>query len=218
MRDREFKSEIFGQFARVAGALASPKRIEILDLVAQGERTVESIAQATEMRVANTSRHLQILRNTGMLTSRRDGLHVRYRISDDSVVAGYRALRTLTESRVGEVRQLARAFFGEVDGAEPVGALELLDRCTSGEVVLVDVRPRLEYDAGHLEGAISIPLEDLAERIAELDPNTAVVAYCRGPYCVLAAHAVAQLRAAGIMANRLTVSPPDWPRTNGRIS
>jgi len=210
---REFKDAIFEQFARVAAAFGSPKRVEIVDLLAQAERTVESIAAATGMTVTNTSRHLQILRNAGMLASRRDGLHVVYRVADDSVVTGYRALRTLAESRLGDVRQLAEAFFGRVDGAEPVGVDELLARSKAGGVVVVDVRPRLEFEAGHLPGAISIPLEELSQRISELDPDTAVVAYCRGPYCVLAAEAVTHLRAAGLHAERLAAGPPDWHAT-----
>jgi len=215
---REFKDAIFEQFARVAAAFGSPKRVEIVDLLAQGERTVESIAAATGMTVTNTSRHLQILRNAGMLASRRDGLHVVYRVADDSVVTGYRALRTLAESRLGDVRQLAEAFFGRVDGAEPVGVDELLARSRAGRVVVVDVRPRLEFEAGHLPGAISIPLEELSQRISELDPDTSVVAYCRGPYCVLAAEAVAQLRAAGLHAERLAAGPPDWHATGVRLA
>jgi rhodanese-related sulfurtransferase len=207
---REFKDAIFEQFARVAAAFGSPKRVEIVDLLAQGERTVDSIAGATAMTVANTSRHLQVLRHAGMVTSRREGLHVVYRIADDSVVAGYRGLRTLAESRVGEVGRLAEAFFGQVDGAEPVGVAELLARSEAGEVVVVDVRPRVEFEAGHLPGALSIPLEEMSQRLSELDPNTSIVAYCRGPYCVLAAQAVAQLRAAGLRAERLVAGPPDW--------
>jgi len=207
---REFKDAIFEQFARVAAAFGSPKRVEIIDLLAQADRSVESIAKATAMTVANTSRHLQILRQAGMVSPRREGLHVVYRVADDAVVAGYRGLRTLAESRVGEVGHLAEAFFGRVDGAEPVGVDELLARSKAGEVVVVDVRPRVEFEAGHLPGALSIPLEELAQRLSELDPDTSVVAYCRGPYCVLAAQAVAQLRAAGLQAERLAGGPPDW--------
>jgi rhodanese-related sulfurtransferase len=220
---REFKDSIFEQFARVAAAFGSPKRVEIVDLLAQGERTVESIASATGMTMANTSRHLQVLRNAGMVASRREGLYVTYRVADDSVVAGYRGLRTLAESRVGEIGRLAEAFFGQVDGAEPVGVHELLARSSAGEVVVVDVRPRVEFDAGHLPGALSIPLEELSHRLSELDPDTSVVAYCRGPYCVLAAQAVAQLRAAGLRAERLAAGPPDWraaglPLTVGSVT
>jgi rhodanese-related sulfurtransferase len=207
---REFKSAIFEQFARVAAAFSSPKRVEIIDLLAQGDRTVESIAMATGMAVANTSRHLQILRQAGMVLASRNGSHVVYRVADESVIAGYLGLRSLAESRIADVGQLAEAFFGEVDGAESVGIEELLARSQAGEVVVVDVRPRLEFDAGHLPGALSIPLEELSQRLGELDPNTSVVAYCRGPYCVLAAQAVAQLRAAGLRAERFAQGPPDW--------
>ncbi len=210
VKGREFKDAIFDQFARVGAAFGSPKRVEIVDLLAQGERTVESIAEATGMLVANTSRHLQLLRAAGMLTSRRDGLHVVYRIADESVLVGYRALQTLAESRVGEVRQLAQAFFGPVNDTVAIGVEELLARSQAGEVVVVDVRPRLEFEAGHLPGAISMPLGELSARIGELDPDTSVVAYCRGPYCVLAAQAVAQFRAAGLQATRLAAGPPDW--------
>ena len=210
MDGREFKDAIFEQFARVGGAFSSPKRVEIIDLLAQGERTVESIAEATGMAVANTSRHLQVLRNAGMLASRRDGLHVVYRVADDSVVAGYRALRTLAEARIGEVHKLAEAFFGQEDGADAVGLQELLERSAAGRVVVVDVRPRLEFEAGHLPGAISIPLDELSQRISDFGTDTAIVAYCRGQYCVMAAHAVAQFRAAGLQAQRLDGGPPDW--------
>lgn len=210
MNGRDFKSAIFEQFARVAAAFSSPKRVEVIDLLAQGDRTVESISAATGMTVANTSRHLQILRQAGMVIARRDGSHVVYRIADESVIAGYMGLRSLAESRIAEVGKLAEAFFGEVDGAESVGIEELLARSQAGKVVIVDVRPRLEFDAGHLPGALSIPLEELSQRLGELDQNTSVVAYCRGPYCVLASEAVAQLRAAGLRAERLAEGPPDW--------
>lgn len=210
MDGREFKDAVFGQFAVAAAAFGSPKRVEIIDLLAQGERAVESIAVAAGMTVANTSRHLQVLRGAGMVTSRREGLRVVYRVADESVVAGYLALRALAESRLGEVRRLAEAFFGQADGAEPVGVEDLLARSGAGEVVVVDVRPRLEFEAGHLPGAVNIPLEELSRRLSELDPGMAVVAYCRGPYCVLAAQAVAELRAAGLRAERLAGGPPDW--------
>ena len=210
MRGREFKDSVFEQFARVAAAFGSPKRVEIVDLLAQGERAVESIATVTGMSVANTSQHLRVLRNAGLVVSRRDGLHVVYRISDPSVVAGYVAVRAVAEARLGEVRELAEAFFGDVDGVEPVGIAELVARAASGDVVLVDVRPRVEFEAGHLPGAVNIPLAELADRTAELDPAAQVVAYCRGPYCVLSAQAVAQLRGSGIDARRLDAGPIEW--------
>ncbi|MHB8186885.1 MAG: ArsR/SmtB family transcription factor [Dermatophilaceae bacterium] len=210
MQGREFKDAVFEQFSRVGAAFSSPKRVEIVDLLAQGERSVESIAEVTAMSVANTSRHLQILRAAGLLVSRRDGLHVRYRLADPSVVDGYRALRALAEARIGEVRQLAAAFFGDVDGVEAVGIDELIARTERGDVLVVDVRPRLEYDSGHLPDAVNIPLDELSARLAGMDPDTSVVAYCRGPYCVLAAQAVSQLRAFGVDAQRLEGGPLEW--------
>lgn len=210
MEAREFKDGIFAQLARVGGAFSSPKRVEIVDLLAQGERSVESIAVAAGMSVANTSRHLGVLRNAGLLSSRRDGLFVLYRVADESVTSGYRALRILAENRIAEVRQLASAFFSEVDGVEPLGLDELLTRSNSGDIVLVDVRPRLEYDAGHLPGAINIPIDDLDTYAANFDAHSTVVAYCRGPYCVMAAQAVALFREAGIDAQRLEGGPLEW--------
>lgn len=210
MRGREFKDGVFEQFARVAGAFGSPKRVEIVDLLAQGERSVESVAAVTGLSVANTSQHLRVLRNAGLVLSRRDGLHVIYRIADPSVIAGYLGLRAVAASRLGEVRELAEAFFGEVDGVEPVGIAELASRTESGDAVIVDVRPRSEFDAGHLPGAISIPLSEMSSRIAELDPATPVVAYCRGPYCVLSAQAVALLRTSGLDARRFEAGPLEW--------
>lgn len=210
MQGREFKDAVFAQFARVAAAFGSPKRVEIVDLLAQGERPVDSIAAVTGMSMANTSRHLQVLRGAGLVASRRDGLHVLYRVADDSVIEGYRGLQALAEARIGEVRTLASAFFGEVDGAEPVGITELVARAERGEVVVVDVRPRIEFEAGHLPGAVNIPLEELSDRIGELDATTPVVAYCRGPYCVLSAQAVAKLRGVGCHARRLDGGPIEW--------
>ncbi len=210
MEGREFKNSIFEQFARAANAFASPKRVEIIDLLSQGERSVASISQSTNMAIANTSRHLQILRNAGMLSTRKDGLNVLYRIADDSVIEGYRALCVLAESRISEVRHLAEAFFGELDGADPVNVNELLKRSRAGEVVVVDVRPHLEFEAGHLPGAINIALDELSDRVTDFDPDTSVVAYCRGRYCVLAAQAVAIFRAAGLQAERLEGGPADW--------
>jgi rhodanese-related sulfurtransferase len=210
MQGREFKDAVFDQFARVGSAFGSPKRVEIVDLLAQGERPVESIAALTGMSVANTSRHLQILRAAGLVAARKDGLNVHYRVPDPSVIEGYRALRTLAEDRIGEVRHIADAFFSEVDGVEPVDIDELLKRSSAGHVMVIDVRPPLEFEAGHLPDAVNIPLDELSSRIAELDPRTTVVAYCRGPYCVLAAQAVSQLRKSGLDARRLSGGPLEW--------
>ena len=210
MEGRQFKDAIYGQFARIGSAFASPKRIEIVDVLAQGERTVESLAGATSMSVANTSRHLQVLRQSGLVLSRRDGLFTFYRVADESVVDGFRAVRSLAESRIGDVAQLARAFFGDVDGVEPLELDELMARSRSGDVVVVDVRPRLEFLAAHIPGAINIPLEEISSRSGELSSTTTVVAYCRGPYCVMSADAVSRLRAAGVRAQRLAGGPLEW--------
>jgi rhodanese-related sulfurtransferase/DNA-binding transcriptional ArsR family regulator len=210
MKPREFKDGVFEQLARIGAAFSSPKRIEIVDLLAQGPRSVDSIATATAMTVANTSRHLSILRTSGLVSSRRDGLHVVYRLAEPSVATGYQALRALAESRLAEVRELANAFFGEVDGVEPIGIDELLRRAESGNVTVIDVRPRLEYEAGHLPGAISIPLDELPRRLGELATDRTVVAYCRGPYCVMSAQAVAKIRRAGRDALRLVGGPLEW--------
>lgn len=210
MEPRVFKDAVFEQFSRAAAAFASPKRVEIIDLLAQAERTVESIAGATSMTVGNTSRHLQILRGAGMVESRRDGLHVVYRVADPSVVAGYHHLRALAEARIVEVSRLAESFFGERDGGTPVSFDDLVARMDDGDTLLIDVRPSLEYAAGHLPGAISMPLEELAARMADVPQDSSVVAYCRGPYCVLSALAVERLRAAGHRAERLDGGPPEW--------
>ena len=212
LQGREFKDAMFEQFARMASAFASPKRLEVIDLLAQSPRSVDSIAAQTSMTVANTSRHLQVLRNAGLVTSTRDAQRVVYQIADSTVVDGYRALRHLTESRIAEVRYLAEAFFGEADGVEPLDVTQLLERRTRGDVVVVDVRPAQEYAAGHIAGALSVPLDDLAGRAWTLPPGSTVVAYCRGPYCVLSAAAVRQLRAAGVPALRLDAGVDEWRR------
>lgn len=217
MRAREFKDAVYEQFARVASAFASPKRLEVVDLLAQGPRSVESIAQQTSMTVANTSRHLQVLRSAGLVTSSRDARHVVYRIADPTVLAGFRALREVAEARIAEVRYLAEAFFGEVDGVEPLDIAQLLERSGQGDVVVVDVRPPEEFEAGHIVGALSVPLAELSGRIAEVPAGSTVVAYCRGPYCVLSAEAVRQLRAAGVHALRLDAGIDEWRRAGRTV-
>jgi rhodanese-related sulfurtransferase/DNA-binding MarR family transcriptional regulator len=215
VQGREFKDAVFEQFARVASAFASPKRMEVVDLLAQAPRSVESIAQQTAMTVTNTSRHLQILRNAGLVASSRDAQRVVYRIADPTVLDAYRALRETAESRIAEVHHLSEAFFGEVDGVEPLDLDQLLERSDRGDVILVDVRPAEEFAAGHIAGALSVPLAELSVlsgRVAEMPTGATVVACCRGPYCVLSAEAVRQLRAAGVPAHRLTAGVDDWRR------
>src|SRR5450759_1453923 len=203
MRGREFKTALFEQFSQIASAFASPGRIEILDVLAQGERHVEAIADQTNLAVANTSRHLQVLKGAHLVSSRKEGLQVFYRLADPLVLEGYRALQELSEARLAEVGRLVGDYFGSADGLEPVEKEELLRRARGRDVVVLDVRPPEEYAAGHIAGAVSIPLAELEKRLAELPPGRRVVAYCRGPYCVLAAEAVKLLRKRGVEALRL---------------
>lgn len=210
MRPRDFKDAVFEQFARIAAAFGSPKRIELVDLLAQGERPVEALAREAGLTVANTSRHLQILKAVQLVTARKQGLQVFYRLADPQVLDGYRALQRLAEGRLAEVGRLVEDFFSNADGLEPVGSSELLRRVRAGDVVVIDVRPPEEYAAGHVAGALSVPLNDLERRIAELPGGKRIVAYCRGPYCVLAAEAVQRLRTRGLDAVRLVDGYPEW--------
>jgi rhodanese-related sulfurtransferase/DNA-binding transcriptional ArsR family regulator len=207
---RDFKDRLYGEFARIGKAMASPHRLEILEVLAQGERTVESIAAETGLSVANTSRHLQQLRQAQLVLARRDGLFVHYRLSGPEVVGLVLALRLTAEQHLAEVDRAVRDFFGDRDGFEPVTSDELARRMTNGEVVVLDVRPEHEYAAGHIADARSLPVADIAARIDELPRDKEYIAYCRGPYCVYADEAVAMLRANGRTAQRLTEGYPEW--------
>lgn len=215
MEPREFKDQVFTQLARIGAAFGHAKRVEIVDVLAQGERSVESLAGQINASVANTSRHLQILAAAGLVTRRVVGTSRIYRLTDAAVEEGYRTLVTLAEQHISELSLLAEAFFGAADGTRPVTFAEFDELSRTGDVVLVDVRPPSEFAAGHVDGAINIPVTDLASRLRDLPPNTEVVAYCRGPYCVMASTAVAQLREAGITAVRLEGGLPEW-RAAGR--
>lgn len=210
MKGRDFKDGVFEQFARVASAFASPKRIEIIDVLAQGERNVETLAKETQLSTANTSRHLGILKAAGLVVSRKQGLQVVYRIASDHVTAGYHALRSLAEDRLADIDRLVRDYFHDVDSLEHVDRLNLLERARKGEVVVVDVRPKEEYEAGHIPGALSIPLSQLEQHFSEIGSDQEIVAYCRGPYCVLAAEAVKAMRERGYRAFRLVEGYPEW--------
>jgi cysteine desulfurase len=210
MLGRDFKDALFAQFAQIAAALGSPKRIEIVDLLAQGERSVEALAAEAGLTLANTSRHLQILKGANLVASRKDGLRVFYRLADSMVLQGYRTLQALSEARLAEVGRLVDDYFSSTDGLEPVEKDELLRRARSQEVVVIDVRPREEYAAGHIAEALSIPLAELEGRLAELPRGKRIVAYCRGRYCVLAAEAVRLLRKGGFDAVRLKDGYPEW--------
>ena len=218
MDGREFKDEMFGHFARVGAAFGHAKRLEIVDVLAQGERSVESLATQVNASVGATSRHLQVLAQAGLVVRRVQGTSRVYRLADPAVLAGYRALVALAESRIVEVTALAEAFFSEVDGARPVDFAEFDALARDGHTLLVDVRPASEFAQGHVEGALNIPVADLADRMAELAADTQVIAYCRGPYCIMAATAVARLRQAGFPASRLAGGYPDWAQSGRPIA
>jgi rhodanese-related sulfurtransferase len=207
---RLFKDRLNGQFARLGKALASPYRLELLDLLAQSERTVESLAAETGATTANISQHLQILRNAGLAAARKEGLFVHYRIADPAVSTLCASLRTVAERQDAELDRIVREHFGDRDEPEPVEMTELLRRARAGDVIVVDARPANEYAAGHIPGALSIPIDDLKQRLQQLPKSKPYVAYCRGPYCVYADQAVEQLRAAGRRARRLAVGLPEW--------
>lgn len=217
MEGRAFKDGVYEQFSRIAAAFASPKRIELIDVLSQGERNVESLAVETGMTVANTSRHLGLLKTAGLVLTRKVGLQVFYRIADPKVVSGYHALRSLAEDRLAEIDRLVHDYFGDVSTMESVDKERLMDRLRRGDVVLMDVRPREEYEAGHIAGALSVPLSLLEHYMAEIDPEQEIVAYCRGPYCVLAAEAVKKMRSRGFKAIRLVEGYPEWHQQGGPV-
>ena len=207
---REFKDRLYGQFARIGKALSSPHRLEILELLAQGERTVDSLATELGLSLANTSQHLQALRQTALVASRKEGLFVSYRLSNPAVFELCTAIRTVAERQLADLERLVREHFGDRSNAEPVEMDELLKRARSKAVVVLDTRPPGEYAAGHIAGAISVPVDDLQRRLRELPKGKEYVAYCRGPYCVYADRAVEILRSHGRTARRLREGFPEW--------
>jgi rhodanese-related sulfurtransferase/DNA-binding transcriptional ArsR family regulator len=211
MGERAAKTALFDEFAHVGKALASGRRIELLDVLANGERTVEALAREVGLSVANASQHLQVLRRAGLVSTRRDGTSVWYRLAAPEVFQVWRALRTLAASRQAEVERLAAAYLGGRDALEPVTREELARRLEDGgELVVLDVRPAEEHAAGHLPGAVSIPLPELRRRLRELPRDREIVAYCRGPFCAFAHEAVALLTDAGLTARRLEDGLPEW--------
>jgi rhodanese-related sulfurtransferase len=211
MGDRAAKAALFDEFARIGKALASGRRIELLDVLANGERTVDALADEADLSVANASQHLQVLRQAGLVTGRRQGTSILYRLAAPEVFQLWQALRTLAASRLAEVERLAAAYLGTRDELEPVSREELARRLQDGDdLVVLDVRPAAEHAAGHLPGAVSIPVGELRRRLAELPADREVVAYCRGPYCAFAHEAVAMLREAGFAARRLEDGLPEW--------
>lgn len=207
---RRFKNAIYDQLARISKALASPRRLELLDLLAQSPRTVESLARETGQTIANTSQHLQILRQVRLVEATKRGLYVTYRLPSPEVAGFYRSLRLLAETRVADIQQITQQFLAARGLLEPVDQEALMARVARGEVVVIDVRPEQEYAAGHIAGAISFPLSELGQRLTELPKDRDIVAYCRGPYCVLAVEAVTRLRANGFRAMRLEAGLADW--------
>jgi rhodanese-related sulfurtransferase/DNA-binding transcriptional ArsR family regulator len=207
---REFKDRLYSQFARIGKALASPHRLELLELLAQGERTVESLADEIGVSLANASQHLRALRQASLVESRKEGLHVYYRLADAGVWDVCQAIRTVAEHQLADLDRLVHDHFGDRSTAEPVRMTDLLQRVRSHDVVILDTRPASEYVAGHIAGAISVPVDDLQRRLRELPKSKEYVAYCRGPYCVYADHAVEILRSKGRRARRLLEGFPEW--------
>ena len=207
---REFKDSLYAQFARIGKALSSSHRLEILELLAQGERTVDSLATEIGLSLANTSQHLQALRQATLVGSRKEGLFVFYRLSDPAVFDLSKAIRTVAEHQLADLERLVREHFGARSDAEAVEMNDLLKRARSKRVVVLDTRPPTEYAAGHIAGAISVPVDDLQRRLRQLPKGKEYVAYCRGPYCVYADRAVEILRSNGRQARRLREGFPEW--------
>jgi rhodanese-related sulfurtransferase len=212
---RILKDALYVQFARIGHAVSTPKRIELLDLLGQAERTVAELARLTATPVKNTSAHLRALREAGLVETRKDGPHVVYRLADQRVHMFLRDLQALAHSRLAEVERVTQSFLDGRDELEPISARELEQRMRAGDVTVIDVRPREEYDAGHIAGALSIPLDQLKRGRSALRKSREVVAYCRGRYCVYALEAVTLLRKRGYRARRLVEGLPGW-RDEGR--
>jgi rhodanese-related sulfurtransferase len=205
-----FKSSLFAQFARVGSSLSNGNRLELLDFLAQGERSVDELAKISGLTVANTSRHLQQLRQTGLVVSRKEGLKVFYALSGDDVIGLLDTLRSVAERHIADVDKLVHTYLTVKDDLEPLPRQELLARVRDGLVTVIDVRPPEEYAAGHVPGAVNVPLAELEQYLEQCNPNQEVVAYCRGAHCVLAFDAVARLRENGLQARRLEDGYPEW--------
>jgi ArsR family transcriptional regulator len=209
MSSRSPKTALFNHFATVAKSLAHTHRLELLEQLAQGERNVDVLAERTGLSVANTSQHLQQMRHAGIVASRREGKFVFYGLADEAVLDLMSALRRIAE-RHAEVDRVIRSYFKDRDSLEPISREELMERSRAGAVTVLDVRPPDEFALGHLPGAVNIPLRELDARLAEFDPALEIVAYCRGPYCVLSYEAVATLRARSFKVRRLENGLPEW--------
>ena len=207
---RRFKDSIYEQLARIGKAVAAPKRLELLDLLSQGPRTVERLAEQAALSIANASQHLQVLRAARLIEAEKKGFYVEYRLADEQVGLFFRGMRGLAQARLAEVDQASRAYFEQRGAMEPVAGEELLRRVRKGEVTVLDVRPVEEYRAGHIPGAVSVPVDELKARMKELPKGREIVAYCRGPYCVMAVEAVELLRKKGFNAHRMEQGVVDW--------
>lgn len=210
MKKSSFKQELFSQFARVGKALSNGNRLELLEFLAQGERSVDELAKISSLTVANTSQHLQQLRQAGLVISRKQGLKVFYSLSGDDVIILLDAQRAVAERHLAEVNRLVDSYLTIKDSLEPIPREELLSRVKDGLVMVIDVRPHEEYAAGHLPGAINITLDELENRLNDFKPSQEIVAYCRGPHCVLAFEAVERIRGKGLKARRLEDGYPEW--------
>ena len=207
---RAFKNQLYEQFARIGKALSSAHRLELLEVLAQGEHSVEALARETEMSIANASQHLQVLRAAQLVDVRREGVYIYYRLADERVFTLWQTMRQVGEARIAEIDRIVDTYLHDRNQLQPTGATELLQRLVEGNVILLDVRPTEEYTAGHLPDALSIPVTELEARLSELPQDREIVAYCRGPYCVFADEAVTLLRTNGYSARRLEQGLPDW--------
>lgn len=210
MSTSNVKPLLFAEFARVSKALGSGNRLELLEFLAQGERSVDALAKLSGLSVANTSRHLQVLRQAALVSARKEGVFVYYRVSGEGVIKLLAALQEVAQHNVAEVTHLVQTYLASKDSLEPVAVHDLADRIRSGLVTVVDVRPKEEYAAGHLPGAINVPLAEIEEMAGKLPRDREIIAYCRGPFCVLSFEAVAQLRKKGLQARRLETGFPEW--------
>ena len=210
MEHRALKDQLYGHFGRIGKAVASPKRLELLDLLAQAERTVEDLAGETGLTVKNASAHLRVLREARLVDTRKEPPYVLYRLADDSVFRLLRQVEAVANTRLAEVQRLVQDYYEDPEELEPIGPAELARRMAADEVIVLDVRPEEEYRAGHIPGARSIPVEELEARLSEVPADREVVAYCRGPYCLFSLEAVEVLRRNGVRATRLDTGLPDW--------
>ncbi|MFD1852139.1 ArsR/SmtB family transcription factor [Oceanobacillus bengalensis] len=218
LKERNLKDLLYQEFARIGKSLSSPKRLEILDVLSQGPKSVEALSKATTMSIANVSQHLQTLSNSRLVKFQKKGNYVIYELADDAISDFIISLHNLSEKQFVEVQQIKQEFLNANIGMDGVSLTELSDRMEKGEVLLLDVRPKEEYENAHIPGAVSIPIEELRDKLSSLSTNRDVVAYCRGPYCLMSVEAVELLRSKGINAYRLEKSVQDWNEFQGHLS